>query len=232
MLVGVGETPPQCLPRHPHLGDTMSEQDRHDLPPRALAEEMTAHAILTTDLQGRIRTWNAGAEHAKGYRAEEIIGRHFSVFYPPEVVARGWPEYELQQARREGRFEDEGWRLRKDGSRFWASVVITALHDEAGRHIGFAKLTRDLTEKRRISALEDEGKRLTTFLANYRAEVESKLREKNEAVPAVPEMMIIADRNTRYWLLVSVMFSAKQKEAGYKHFRLIVQKNFAVHPPK
>ena len=98
-------------------------------------------------------TWNEGAQQIKGYEPSEIIGKHFSVFYPPERVAEGFPEYELRSAAATGRFEDEGWRLRKDGSRFWASVVITALRDDVGKLIGFAKVTRDLTERR---AAEEE----------------------------------------------------------------------------
>ena len=100
------------------------------------------------DTDGHIRTWNAGAVRLKGYTAPEIIGRHFSVFYPPEALATGWPQHELTVAAREGRFEDEGWRIRKDGSRFWANVVITALRDHGGTLRGFGKVSRDLSERR------------------------------------------------------------------------------------
>src|SRR6185295_6144660 len=93
----------------------------------------------------------------KGYRPEEIIGQHFSKFYPEEAVESGWPEHELRVAAAEGRFVDEGWRVRKDGSKFWAHVTITALRDEGGRLRGFAKLTRDLTERKRAEALETSG---------------------------------------------------------------------------
>ncbi len=93
-------------------------------------------------------TWNQGAQRIKGYAAEEIIGRHFSTFYTRESIDSGWPQHELKVATAEGRFEDEGWRVRKDGSRFWASVVITALRDEAGKLLGFSKITRDLSERR------------------------------------------------------------------------------------
>ena len=93
--------------------------------------EVTDYAIFLLDPQGRVVTWNAGAERIKGYDAHEIIGRHLSAFYPPEAVERGWPQHELEVAEREGRFEDEGWRVRKDGSRFWANVVLTALRNEA-----------------------------------------------------------------------------------------------------
>jgi PAS domain S-box-containing protein len=115
---------------------------------RLLIQSTTDYAIFMLDPQGRVVTWNAGAERIKGYRAEEIIGQHFSRFYPQDAIGRGWPPEELRRAEAEGRFEDEGWRLRKDGSRFWANVVITALHDDAGRLQGYSKVTRDLTERR------------------------------------------------------------------------------------
>src|SRR5262249_54602452 len=115
---------------------------------RLLVEGTTDYAIFLLDPEGRVVTWNAGAERIKGYRAEEIIGEHFSRFYPPEVIDRGWPAEELRRAAAAGRFEDEGWRVRKDGSRFWANVILTALRDEAGRLRGFSKVTRDLTELR------------------------------------------------------------------------------------
>ena len=113
-----------------------------------LVASVQDYALFLLDDQGRIRSWNAGAERFKGYTRDEILGRHFSCFYPPELVASGWPEYELQQARALGRFEDEAWRVRKDGSRFWANVVITALYDENKNVRGFLKITRDLTERK------------------------------------------------------------------------------------
>ena len=116
---------------------------------RHMVEQAKEYALFVLDPQGRIMTWNLGAQRIKGYAEEEIVGRHFSVFYPPEAVASGWPAHELKVATREGRFEDEGWRVRKDGARFWANVVITALRDENGRLLGFSKLTRDLSERRR-----------------------------------------------------------------------------------
>jgi PAS domain S-box-containing protein len=116
---------------------------------RLLVESVKDYAIFVLDRNGNISTWNPGAERIKGYTADEIIGKHFSVFYPPEVVAKGWPEHELEVAASEGRFEDEGWRVRKDGSRFWANVVITALRERDGSLRGFAKVTRDLSRRRR-----------------------------------------------------------------------------------
>ena len=113
-----------------------------------LVEQVKDYALFVLDPAGRILSWNAGAERIKGYAPEDILGRHFSVFYTPEAVQRGWPQEELRLATREGRFEDEGWRLRKDGTRFWANVVITALRDVDGKLLGFSKITRDLTERR------------------------------------------------------------------------------------
>jgi PAS domain S-box-containing protein len=113
---------------------------------RLLVESVKDYAIFLLDREGRVASWNIGAERIKGYRAHEIIGRHFSTFYPPADVAGGKCEMELAVALREGRFEDHGWRVRKDGSQFWANVVITTLRDKSGRHVGFAKVTRDLTD--------------------------------------------------------------------------------------
>ena len=115
---------------------------------RLLVESVQDYAIFALDPQGYILSWNAGAERFKGYKAHEIIGKHFSIFYPQSKIDEGFPEYELRVAARVGRFEDEGWRIRKDGTRFWANVVITALRDRTGELVGFAKVTRDLTERR------------------------------------------------------------------------------------
>jgi PAS domain S-box-containing protein len=120
---------------------------------RMLVENVKDYAIFMLDPKGCVTTWNAGAERLKGYRADEIVGQHFSRFYPQADVQAGKCEYELEVASAEGRFEDEGWRIRKDGSRFWANVVITALRNEKGTLVGFGKVTRDLTERRRA---EDE----------------------------------------------------------------------------
>ncbi len=115
---------------------------------RALVEGVTDYAIFMLNPAGIVSSWNAGAQRIKGYAGSEIIGHHFSRFYPPEAIAKGWPDVELERAKELGRFEDEGWRLRKDGSRFWANVIITALRSASGELIGFSKITRDLTERR------------------------------------------------------------------------------------
>src|ERR1700722_1761655 len=113
-----------------------------------LVADVQDYAILALDLDGNVVTWNLGAERTKGYRSEEIIGRHFSVFYPPEDIAAAKPERELATAAVDGRMEDEGWRVRKDGTQFWANVVITALRDPDSILRGYGKVTRDLTERR------------------------------------------------------------------------------------
>jgi PAS domain S-box-containing protein len=113
-----------------------------------MVESVRDYAIFMLDPSGYIASWNRGAQRIKGYTADEIIGRHFSVFYGPEDLADRKPEWELEIAARDGRFEDEGFRLRKDGTHFWASVILTAVRDDDGSLVGFVKVTRDLTERR------------------------------------------------------------------------------------
>ncbi|HEX2167525.1 MAG TPA: ATP-binding protein, partial [Longimicrobiales bacterium] len=164
------------------------------------------YAILMLDPDGRVVSWNEGAERIKGYTAEEIRGRSFTVFYPEEARAAAFPEYELEQAARNGRFEDEGWRVRKDGTRFWANVVITALRGASGRLLGFAKVTRDLTERRnaeearvRLAAEEaahaeaarrsEELEQLNEELLNQSAELEEQTNEMEEQTAEMQSLM-------------------------------------------
>ena len=122
-----------------------------------LVDAVQDYAIFMMDPEGNIRSWNSGARRIKGYNSADILGKHFSCFYPEEDVRNGKPKMELEVAAKEGRFEDEGWRLRKDGSRFWANVIITAIRDKSGKLIGFGKVTRDFTERMRMQrALEEE----------------------------------------------------------------------------
>ena len=153
---------------------------------RLLVENVRDYAIFALDPRGHIVSWNAGAARIKGYTASEILGEHFSIFYPPEDIATDKPGMELRVATKEGRFEDEGWRLRKDGTRFWANVIITALFDRDGTLRGFGKVTRDLTERRasqeqaiadarRLAAAEAANKAKAEFLAAMSHELRTPL---------------------------------------------------------
>ena len=138
---------------------------------RRLVSSVRDYAIFMLDPAGHVLSWNTGARHLKQYEPDEIIGRHFSVFYTAEDRLRDHPAEELLIAEREGRYEEEGWRIRKDGSSFWASVTITAVRDEEGRLTGFAKVTRDLTERRRndeaLRAAVDELRRVNAELDRF-----------------------------------------------------------------
>ena len=125
---------------------------------RILVQGVTDYAIFMLDPEGRVRSWNPGAERIKGYSADEVIGRHFSLFYTPEDREAGIPARAIESARTTGRYESEGWRVRKDGSRFWANAVIDAIHDDDGELIGFAKVTRDMTEKREAQLRLEESR--------------------------------------------------------------------------
>jgi PAS domain S-box-containing protein len=130
---------------------------------RLLVESVKDYAIFVLDPEGHILTWNVGATGIKGYSKEEIVGQHFSKFYLPEAVESGWPARELALAEKEGRFCDEGWRVKKDGSVFWASVIITPLRDADGQLCGFAKVTQDLSERKKA---EERVQNLNTELRN------------------------------------------------------------------
>jgi len=128
---------------------------------RLLVESVKDYAIVMLDPDGHVASWNAGAERFKGYRAAEIVGKHFSCFYPADAVQRGLPEQELKTAAKDGRFEGEGWRVRKDGKQFWANVIISALRDKDGTLRGFAKVTRDLTESKQAEEqIRQQGKEI------------------------------------------------------------------------
>jgi PAS domain S-box-containing protein len=137
-----------------------------DLPFRLLVDSVGDYAIFLLDPEGHVLTWNAGAQSIKGYAKEEILGKHFSAFYLPEAKQSGWPNRELALAVKEGRFQDEGWRVKKDGSTFWASVTITALRQENGSLYGFAKVTQDLTARRQAEQrIHELNKELRTRVA-------------------------------------------------------------------
>jgi PAS domain S-box-containing protein len=150
---------------------------------RLLVEQVTDYGIFMMDEKGRIVSWNEGAHRIKGYSAEDIIGKYFTIFYPEEDILNGKPAHELRVARATGKYEEEGWRLRKDGTRFWANVVITAVYNNQGHHIGFSKVTRDLTERKiaekalrdsydRYRLLTEELKTTNAELTNANEELE------------------------------------------------------------
>jgi PAS domain S-box-containing protein len=150
---------------------------------RLMVESVVDYAIFMLDAEGRVASWNAGAQRITGYEADRIVGEHFSRFYPREDVERRKPQWELEVAASEGRFEEEGWRVRKDGSSYWANVVITAVRDETGKLLGFAKVVRDLTERNRVEAelirakvaAEKASETKSRFLANMSHELRTPL---------------------------------------------------------
>ncbi len=144
---------------------------------RLMVDAVREYAIFMLDTDGLITSWNVGAQRTKGWTAAEVIGQHFRLFYPPERQEARHPEYELEVAEREGVYQEEGWRVRKDGSRFWAHVTITKITDDEGRHVGFAKVTRDHTE--RMQMLEQQGE-----YADALAQANARLEEANVELAA------------------------------------------------
>jgi PAS domain S-box-containing protein len=183
---------------------------------RLLIDSVQEYAIFLLDPTGRVVTWNSGAERLKGWSAEQIIGRHFSVFYPQVDVDAGKPDWELEVATRDGRVEDEGWRVRKDGTRFWANVIITALYDEQGVLHGFGKVTRDLTDRRNAELAKDR------FISNAAHELRTPLsviiglsshlqNPKSMADPELPEYIdALARQSSRMRLLVNNLLDVAQ----------------------
>jgi PAS domain S-box-containing protein len=175
---------------------------------RLLVEGVQEYAIFMLDPDGNVASWNRGAEMIKGYAASEIIGSHFSRFYPPEALLQGKPEWELEMAKRYGSVEEEGWRIRKDRSRFWANVVITALRDKEGNLRGFAKVTRDMTERRRVEELEQADRQKDEFLALIAHELRNPLapiriavdvlRRRDVPANALGQAGQIAERQLRH----------------------------------
>jgi len=189
---------------------------------RLMVESVTDCAIVMLDSEGRVVSWNTGAQRIKGYSAEEIVGQHFSRFYPPADIARGVPQRDLDSAATQGRCEVEGWRVRKDGSVFWANVVFTAIRDPAGQPRGFAKLTRDLTERRQVEetltsakgAAEKANLAKSEFLSSMSHELRSPLNAilgfaqlmESDATPATPSQKASIDEILRAgWYLLELI---------------------------
>lgn len=174
------------------LREANEELKKSEAHSRLLIAGVKDYAIFLLSPEGNILTWNKGAKQIKGYTAEEIIGQHFSRFYPPDAIADKYPQYELKRALQEGSFEDEGWRLRKDGTRFWANVVITPVLDEDKNHLGFTKVTRDWTERKN---LEDELLRTNEELKGS----EERMRFLIAGVKDYAIFMLDAEGNIATW---------------------------------
>ncbi len=161
---------------------------------RLLVEAVEDYAIFMLDPTGHIVSWNSGAQRSKGYTAEEIVGQHFRVFYPPELQEARHPEHELEIALRVGHYEEEGWRVRKDGSRFWANVLITAVFNADGEHIGFAKVTRDTTRRREM---EEERMRAAETLGDANAQLEQLNERLNETAESRAQFLAVTAHELR-----------------------------------
>ncbi len=186
---------------------------------RLLVEAVKDYAILMLDPQGRVVTWNAGAERIKGYKADQIIGQHISRFYLPENQAAGAPQQALAYAAERGQYADEGWRLRRDGSRFWASVTITAVRDESGALCGFAKVTRDLTERKRA---EEQLKELNATLEQRVAERTAEAQQRAEQLQALAAQLTQAEQKERQRLAEILHDHLQQLLVGTKfHLGLV-----------
>ena len=172
----------------------------------ALVSGVEDYAIFLLSSEGHIISWNTGAERIKGYKREEVIGKHYSIFYPPEARERDWPDTLLRAAAQDGRCADEGWRVRKDGSQFWASVVITALRDETGALRGFLKITRDLSERRKLEVLQIADRQKDKLLATVSHELRTHLnailgwvnlmRESRNDEAVISQGLEVLQRNT------------------------------------
>src|SRR6266849_5055905 len=160
---------------------------------RLMVESVTDAAIVMLDPEGLVTSWNAGAQRIKGYSTEEIVGQHFSRFYPREDIDRGTPQRDLDAVKVKGRFEAEGWRVRKDGSTFWANEVFTAIRDQAGNPRGFAKLTRDLTERRQVEAELTDAKavaeKANLAKSNFLSSMSHELRTPLNAILGFGQLM-------------------------------------------
>jgi len=195
-LLGYAKITRDCTEQQ-RVRNEQREQERRF---RLLVEGVTDYAIYMLDIDGVVVNWNAGAERAKGYRAEEVVGQHFSLFYSAQERLNRTPEANLGIALKTGRFEDEGWRYRKDGSAFWAHVVIDAIHDDDGKLIGFAKITRDRTERREQ---EQQVLRARDLAEAQSTQKTALSRFLDNIIANIPSCVIVEDAITREILLVN-----------------------------
>ncbi|WP_312631149.1 bifunctional diguanylate cyclase/phosphodiesterase [Pantoea piersonii] len=195
-LIGYAKITRDCTEQQAMLRAQREQEQRF----RLLVEGVTDYAIYMLDISGCVVNWNAGAQRAKGYVAEEIVGQHFSVFYSAQERLQRAPETNLATALKNGRFEDEGWRYRKDGSAFWAHVVIDAIHNDEGKLIGFAKITRDITERREQ---EQQLLRAKDLAEAQSAKMSALSKFLDNIITNIPSCVVVEDAITREILLVN-----------------------------
>jgi diguanylate cyclase (GGDEF)-like protein/PAS domain S-box-containing protein len=195
-LIGYAKITRDCTEQRELQRERRAEEEKF----RLLVEGVTDYAIYMLDPRGHVVNWNAGAERAKGYTSQEILGQHFSLFYSAQDRQAKTPETNLNIARTTGRFEDQGWRYRKDGSAFWAHVVIDAIHDDGGRLIGYAKITRDVTERREY---EQQILRARDLAEAQSERMSSMSRFLDTIISSIPSCVLVEDAVSREILLVN-----------------------------
>ncbi|MDR6805117.1 PAS domain S-box-containing protein [Dyadobacter sp. BE34] len=191
--------------------DLLESEQRY----RLMVEQVGDYGIFMLDTKGCIVSWNEGARRIKGYSADDVIGKYFAIFYPEEDILNGKPAWELKVARSTGKYEEEGWRLRKDGSRFWANVVITAVYDAEGRLSGFSKVTRDLTERKMneqaLRESSDKYRQLAQELSVANSELSSVNRELEQFTAIVSHDLKEPVRTVRSFLYLMDQHVDQQK---------------------
>lgn len=223
-LVGFSKVTRDLTERKETEEDLRQSEERY----RSLVEQVTDYGIFMLDEKGRIASWNEGAHRIKGYTADEIIGKYFSIFYTEEDILDGKPAYELKIARREGKYEEEGWRKRKDGSLFWASIVITAIYNKDNVLLGFSKVTRDLTERKESErALRDSHDRyrlLTEELKVTNFELSSANEELEQFTSIVSHDLQEPIRTVKSFLqLIDMKLSTGQ----YEDLKIYINKSIS-----
>lgn len=188
---------------------------------KLLVDSIEDYAIFMLDPDGYIRTWNKGAQKTKGYTSDEIIGKHFSIFYVEHDITAKKPERELELAKRHGRVEDEDWRVKKDGSHFWANVVITAIYDKHKKLIGFTKITRNVSDRKRY---DDEIRRANAALRQQQRDLETLNQSKDEFVSLASHQL--RTPATIIKQLLGVMLQGYMGELGSEHYK-VIQKAYA-----